>query len=74
MCSSMLTHMHYCCIYRCCQGRIVSALEGGYRIHGENVSAFARSVAAHVCALMEDNSQKWDEMETQVMLSFAAVF
>ena len=34
-----------------CQGRIVSCLEGGYRIHGNIVSAFARSVAAHVRGL-----------------------
>ena len=31
-----------------CQGRIVSVLEGGYRIQGGVVSPFARSVAAHV--------------------------
>jgi acetoin utilization deacetylase AcuC-like enzyme len=42
---------------RCCKGRIVSALEGGYRIQGKIVSAFARSVAAHVRALMEPNYQ-----------------
>jgi acetoin utilization deacetylase AcuC-like enzyme len=29
-------------------GRIVSVLEGGYRIQGGIVSAFAKSVAAHV--------------------------
>ncbi len=34
-----------------CQGRIVSCLEGGYRIHGNVVSGFARSVAAHVRGL-----------------------
>ena len=37
----------------CCDGRIVSALEGGYRIQGRIVSAFGRSVAAHVRALAE---------------------
>lgn len=31
-----------------CHGRVVSVLEGGYRIQGGLVSAFARSVAAHV--------------------------
>jgi len=31
-----------------CQGRVVSMLEGGYRVHGGIISAFARSVAAHV--------------------------
>ena len=38
---------------KCCKGRIVSVLEGGYRIQGNVVSAFARSVAAHVRALAE---------------------
>ena len=33
---------------RCCQGRVVSALEGGY-----DLDALARSAAAHVRALME---------------------
>ena len=42
---------------RCCQGRIVSVLEGGYRIQGGIVSAFARSVAAHVDALKATNQQ-----------------
>ena len=42
---------------RCCQGRIVSVLEGGYRIQGGLVSAFARSVAAHVDALKATNQQ-----------------
>ncbi len=32
----------------CCDGRLVSVLEGGY-----NVSALASSVAAHVAALMK---------------------
>lgn len=40
-----------------CKGRLVSALEGGYRIQGGVVSAFARSVAAHVRALSEYNGQ-----------------
>lgn len=31
-----------------CEGRVVSVLEGGYRIQGGVVSPFARSVAAHV--------------------------
>jgi acetoin utilization deacetylase AcuC-like enzyme len=34
---------------RCCQGRIVSTLEGGY-----DLSALGRSAAAHVAALMGD--------------------
>lgn len=40
-----------------CNGRIVSALEGGYRVQGGIVSAFSRSVAAHVRALNEVNDQ-----------------
>ena len=40
-----------------CQGRVVSALEGGYRIQGGIVSAFSRSVAAHVKALAEGHNQ-----------------
>ena len=28
----------------CCEGKIVSALEGGYQIGGEFYSSFARSV------------------------------
>ena len=35
----------------------MSALEGGYRIQGKIVSAFSRSVAAHVRALSEPNLQ-----------------
>ncbi|KAG5177795.1 hypothetical protein JKP88DRAFT_350538 [Tribonema minus] len=38
---------------RCCDGRVVSVLEGGYRIQGGPVSAFGRSVAGHVRALRE---------------------
>ena len=37
----------------CCQGRVVSVLEGGYKVHGGIVSPFARSVAAHVRALVD---------------------
>lgn len=40
-----------------CSGRLVTALEGGYRIQGGIVSAFSRSVAAHVRALHEFNGQ-----------------
>mmetsp|Transcript_13647 Transcript_13647/g.34298 ORF Transcript_13647/g.34298 Transcript_13647/m.34298 type:complete len:1034 (-) Transcript_13647:79-3180(-) len=37
----------------CCNGRIVSVLEGGYKIHGGIVSPFARAVASHVRALVD---------------------
>eukprot|EP01039_Chlorochromonas_danica_P004697 gene4697-5145_t len=35
----------------CCEGRLVSVLEGGYQLGGEFGSAFARSVHDHVQAL-----------------------
>ena len=35
----------------CCEGRVVSALEGGYQTGGEFCSAFAQSVKVHVIAL-----------------------
>ena len=47
----------------CCPGRVVSVLEGGYRIQGGPVSAFSRSVAAHVRALAEKNGGLWDGEE-----------
>ncbi len=50
---------------KCCKGRIVSVLEGGYRIQGNVVSAFARSVAAHVRALAEPNLQVWDPADSK---------
>jgi len=50
---------------RCCQGRVVSALEGGYKIQGQVVSAFARSVAAHVKAMAEPNGQEWDPRDVK---------
>ena len=50
---------------RCCDGRIVSVLEGGYRIQGNIVSAFSRSVAAHVRAMAEPNHQEWDPLDAK---------
>eukprot|EP00879_Flechtneria_rotunda_P013392 GHRR01013982.1.p1 GENE.GHRR01013982.1~~GHRR01013982.1.p1 ORF type:complete len:768 (+),score=320.97 GHRR01013982.1:988-3291(+) len=47
----------------CCGGRVVSVLEGGYNINGGLVSAFARSVAAHVRGLSEPHYQAWDPEE-----------
>jgi len=43
-----------------CAGRLVSVLEGGYRIHGRTVSAFGRSVAAHVRTLASGYAGVWD--------------
>ncbi len=39
-----------------CEGRIVSVLEGGYQLGGEYTSAFAKSVYAHVEALVHGNT------------------
>jgi hypothetical protein len=53
----------------CCNGRIVSVLEGGYKVQGGIVSPFARSVASHVRALVDggcsremydSNEQLWE--------------
>ena len=48
---------------RCCPGRVVSVLEGGYRIQGGPVSAFSRSVAAHVRALAARGGGVYDGEE-----------
>jgi len=49
----------------CCNGRIVSVLEGGYKVHGGIVSPFARSVASHVRALSDGGSSRelYDKQE-----------
>lgn len=39
----------------CCEGRLVSVLEGGYNLTGGIVSPFARSVKAHVSMLNAAN-------------------
>ena len=41
-------------------GRVVSVLEGGYRVHGGCASAFGRSVAAHVRGLARPSSALYD--------------
>ena len=41
-----------------CQGRVVSALEGGYQISAEHSSAFAKSVKAHVGAMCSAGAAK----------------
>lgn len=53
----------------CCGGRIVSVLEGGYKIQGRVVSAFGRSVAAHVGALCSGVTEKWDTGRERVSAS-----
>jgi hypothetical protein len=42
----------------CCDGRIVSVLEGGYKIHGGIISPFARSVASHLRGLVDGGSSR----------------
>nr|CCA19742.1 histone deacetylase putative [Albugo laibachii Nc14] len=43
----------------CCQGRIISVLEGGYNFHGRVISPFARSVAAHARSLIRPSRAVW---------------
>jgi len=52
---------------KCCNGRIISVLEGGYKIHGGIVSPFARSVASHVRALADGGNSRelYDKEEAE---------
>ena len=48
----------------CCDGRVVSILEGGYRVQSAAASPFARSVTAHVRGLHRtDCITLWDPSE-----------
>lgn len=58
---------------KCCQGRIVSVLEGGYALEGKN-SPFRRSVAAHLRALTRDDDDYDDEMYLELLLIHAFLF
>ena len=49
----------------CCDGRIVSVLEGGYRIQGAVAGAFASSTAAHVAELCKGTASGFDAAATQ---------
>ena len=49
----------------CCNGRIVSVLEGGYRVQGLAVSPFGRSVAAHMRELVEPTREKWRQEDAE---------
>jgi len=50
----------------CCQGRLISVLEGGYNSRAECLSPFARSVAAHVRTLMHTSpNYRYLEVEAQ---------
>jgi hypothetical protein len=61
----------------CCNGRIVSALEGGYQIGGEHYSSFAKSVKSHVMSLakggrssrvyQQEESDKEKEIESTMI-------
>lgn len=61
----------------CCQGRIVSSLEGGYQIAGEHSSAFAKSVKIHVNALMRGAScpavYDQEEMDKEIELEMKTI-
>lgn len=46
--------------HACCDGRVVSALEGGYKIQGNALSHFARSVQSHVRALQRPAREEFD--------------
>ena len=50
---------------KCCDGRIVSVLEGGYNFYGRLVSPFARSVAAHVRGLTSESLETWTETDVE---------
>ena len=50
----------------CCEGRVVSALEGGYQIKGDYCSAFAKSVKTHVNSLIQGSSSRALYSQTQM--------
>ena len=51
------------------EGRVLSVLEGGYKVQGGPVSALGRSVAAHVRALNAGFTQVWDtQAEREALL------
>jgi acetoin utilization deacetylase AcuC-like enzyme len=54
----------------CCDGRVVSVLEGGYKIQGGVSSAFAQSVASHVRALHKNSKEPWDPADNQWQKDF----
>lgn len=64
----------------CCNGRVVSVLEGGYELNGEMCSAFAKSVKSHVFSLAngalarrpycETDLHREKEVEEQVIAIF----
>ncbi|GMH51025.1 hypothetical protein TL16_g00928 [Triparma laevis f. inornata] len=57
----------------CCEGRVVSCLEGGYKIHGKMISPFAKAVQSHVKALV-DGGQNQNNIWTQEDADFESDF
>ncbi|CAE7453122.1 hdaC [Symbiodinium pilosum] len=53
---------------RCCQGRVISVLEGGYNTRAEALSPFAAAVSAHVRTLMY-TSQNYTFLDYEVELA-----
>jgi len=53
---------------RCCQGRLISVLEGGYNTRAETLSPFAQCVAGHVRTLMH-TSPNYCYLESEAQLS-----
>jgi hypothetical protein len=51
----------------CCDGRVVSALEGGYQIKGDYCSAFAKSVKTHVSSLIQGTTSRAVYSQTQML-------
>jgi len=49
-------------------GRLISVLEGGYKVQGGPVSALGRSVASHIRALSGGFSDLWDTSAEQAAL------
>ena len=45
----------------CCEGRLVSILEGGYRIHGYAASPLAQSIKSHVAAMSVPHGNTWTQ-------------
>ena len=66
----------------CCEGRVVSSLEGGYQIAGEHSSAFAKSIKFHVNAMAKaakcvasydfDDARREMEMEANTIQEMEA--
>ncbi|OLQ03763.1 Type-2 histone deacetylase 2 [Symbiodinium microadriaticum] len=53
---------------RCCQGRLISVLEGGYNTRAEALSPFAAAVTAHVRTLMF-TSQNYNFLDYEAELA-----